>query len=76
MLRECEIADGGAEALGKALAENQTIEELDLQQNHLSSAGIIALAQGLRQNHSVRTLNLMTQTLGSEVLGPFLVRSW
>ena len=32
ILRECEITDEGAEALGQALAENESLEELDLQQ--------------------------------------------
>jgi predicted transcriptional regulator len=75
ILRECELNDAGAEALGEALAHNHTIEDLDLQQNRLTTKGVIALADGLARNKGVKTLNIMNQTqkvLGEDALEKFI----
>mmetsp|Transcript_18839 Transcript_18839/g.35329 ORF Transcript_18839/g.35329 Transcript_18839/m.35329 type:complete len:271 (+) Transcript_18839:72-884(+) len=74
ILRECEISDSGAEALGAALAVNTGIEDLDLQQNHLSTGGAISIAKGLASNSSVKTLNLMNQNhkISEEAMEKFI----
>lgn len=61
ILRELQIGDTVMEALAALLSENHTIIELDLQQNLITSNGVITLAQGLSKNRSVHTLNLMNQ---------------
>merc|ERR1740121_1750873 len=62
VLRQCEINDAGVEAISAALEHNETIEELDLQENNITTSGVIALAKGLQKNRGVRTLNLLGQT--------------
>jgi len=61
VLRGCEINDEGAAALGKALIENHTIEEVDLQQNRITTWGVISLTEGLAQNKGVTAISLLDQ---------------
>jgi len=61
VLRECDVNDEGAEALGEALAANHTIEQLDLQSNRITTDGVIALTLGLASNKGVRSINLLDQ---------------
>lgn len=72
---ECEITDHGCEVLAAILAENHTIEEVNLEKNKITSDGARMLAEGLSRNHGVRTLILLqqaTKSFGDDCLTKFL----
>jgi hypothetical protein len=74
VLRECEIVDAGAEAIAQALEQNSTIVELDLQQNRITTPGIVRLVAGISKNKGLRTLNLLTQA--QRVLGEACIEAF
>ena len=48
----------GAKVLQNALAENQTLEELDLQSNRITNEAIMFIAKGVQKNDSLRLLKV------------------
>jgi len=64
VLRQCGLNDAAASEIGGLLAQNQVIEELDLEHNNISSSGAIAIANGLIKNRGVRQLNMLHQHTG------------
>ena len=56
------IKDSFAEAMGKSLATNKTLETLSLESNQITSVGIIALANGLKDNKTLLELKLHGQS--------------
>ncbi len=56
-LRECGISKG-AEAIGKALVVNSTLQVLDLSYNELEPVSIAGLADGISRNQGLETLCL------------------
>jgi len=65
ILNECELSDDACEPLQQLFAKNQTIEEVRLEKNKISSAGAKALAMGLADNKSIRTIVLLQQAVKS-----------
>jgi len=61
VLKHCKLNDAAASELGELLAQNQILEELDLENNNISSPGAIAIAAGLVKNRGVRLLNMLNQ---------------
>jgi len=61
VLKHCGLNDDAAAEIGAFLAENQTLQELDLEHNNISSIGAIALADGLRANTGLRQINMLHQ---------------
>lgn len=61
ILRDCELADSAMEVLAEILADNHVIEELDLQNNKITSMGAATLCCGLSLNRGVKILNLQGQ---------------
>eukprot|EP00980_Cylindrotheca_fusiformis_P029986 scaffold24150_cov132-Cylindrotheca_fusiformis.AAC.1 len=58
----CELGDEFAEALGKSLASNATIEKLQLEHNSISGVGIRHLFEGVAQNKCLQDLRLHKQS--------------
>ena len=52
--------------MGKALAENSTLQFLDLSSNRVGLKGAIALADGLRENQTLRSLQINGNPIGDE----------
>jgi len=75
VLRECELGDAEMDILADILAENHTIEELDLQNNKINPAGAVVLAdKGLANNKALKTLNMSGQPAkyGGDTLDHFI----
>ena len=53
----------GAEALGKALVENNTLTELNVSNNRLADKGIYKLIKGLTLNESLQVLKVLETAL-------------
>lgn len=69
------MQDKGAEAIGKALAQNSTLAILNLSKNNIKQIGATAIAIGLKSNRSLRQLNLLNQksvNFGDSVLTAFV----
>lgn len=62
VLRECGLGDAAAVAISDLLRSNHTIEEIDLQGNQLTAAGVMSIAKGLAVNRGLRTLNMLNQS--------------
>lgn len=61
-LNGCELGDEFAEAMGKSLKSNSTIQKLQLENNAISGDGIRYLFEGLAQNLSLLELRLHKQS--------------
>lgn len=61
--------------LQKMLLENNTLQELDLSENLISSTGLVYLAIGMTRNSAIRKLSLRCCSMAiTEDNGPFLER--
>ena len=63
-----QIGNAGAQALAKALKNNQTLQVLLLSQNEIGNEGAKALAKALESNTSLKTLDLTNNPIGNEGL--------
>jgi hypothetical protein len=61
-LNGCELGDEFAEAMGKSLATNKTIEKLLLENNSISGTGIRYLFEGVAQNSCLLEFRLHKQS--------------
>jgi len=61
VLRNCGLNDDAAAEIGALLGENETLQELDLENNNISATGAIAIANGLRLNIELRQINMLHQ---------------
>ena len=52
----------GARAIGHALKHNQSLEELDLSANRITSPGAIEIAKGLKVNDVLKVIKVNTST--------------
>jgi hypothetical protein len=57
-LNECELGEGGGQAIAAALRVNTTVSSLNLGANSLGEGGAQAIAAALRENHTLTELNL------------------
>jgi len=62
-LNQCELREGGAQAIAAALHENHTLTDLNLENNRLREGGAQAIAAALRENHTLANLNLGVNAL-------------
>jgi len=62
-LKDCNIGDHAVASLGKVLATNKSITELDLASNVIKEDGAIALAKGLASNNVLEMVDLMGMPL-------------
>ena len=62
-LNQCELREGGAQAIAAALHENHTFTDLNLATNRLREGGAQAIAAALRENHTLANLNLGVNAL-------------
>lgn len=63
------IGDEGSRLLGRVLAQNQNLTQLELKGNNIGSEGIIDIIEGLRGNDNLRVLCLMWNSLGQDKRG-------
>ena len=63
-LNECELREGGAQAIAAALRVNTMLTELHLHYNQLGEGGAQAIAAALRVNATLTNLNLWNNSLG------------
>eukprot|EP00003_Mantamonas_plastica_P015547 TRINITY_DN2630_c0_g1_i1.p1 TRINITY_DN2630_c0_g1~~TRINITY_DN2630_c0_g1_i1.p1 ORF type:complete len:189 (-),score=54.85 TRINITY_DN2630_c0_g1_i1:459-1025(-) len=60
------IGDGGAQAIGDALANNETLESLSLPENGIQAVGAQRLAWGMERNIHLRMLDVQHNAIGPE----------
>jgi hypothetical protein len=63
-LNECELGEGGAQAIAAALRVKNTVTSLNLETNELGEGGGQAIAAALRENHTLTSLVLGYNSLG------------
>ena len=63
-LNECELREGGAQAIAAGLRVNHTLTELNLERNGLGEGAAQAIAAALRENHTLTKLHLCNNELG------------
>ena len=74
-LNECELREGGGQAIAAALRVNTTLTELHLDHNRLGEGGAQAIAAALGVNHTLTNLNLGGNQLG-ECIKSAVRQSW
>lgn len=76
ILMDCELPDAACVPLEELFKHNQSLEEVSLEKNKISSHGAKMIANGLADNSSVRTLNLLQQAVksfGDDCLDSFVI---
>jgi len=68
-LNECELGEGGGQAIAAALRENHTLTKLSLGHNSLGEGGGQAIAAALRENHTLTELDLDCNSIGKGSTG-------
>jgi len=63
-LNNCDLREGGGQAIAAVLRENHTLTNLNLADNWLREGGGQAIAAALRENHTLTNLNLGDNWLG------------
>lgn len=77
-LPECDIGPQGAQYLGRALTQNETVKVLNLDFNKLGDEGAANLGDGLKWNSTLQKLSLKYNDIGAvggECIAKFVVRS-
>jgi len=77
-LPECDIGPQGAQCLGRAMTQNESIRVLNLDFNPLGDEGAAHLGDGLRWNSTLETLSLRycdITSVGAECVAKFIIRS-
>lgn len=77
-LPECDIGPAGAQYLGRALTQNETVKVLNLDFNRLGDEGAANLGDGLKWNSTLEKLSMKYNELGpigGECVAKFIVRS-
>jgi hypothetical protein len=77
-LPECEIGPAGAQCLGKALTQNETVKILNLDFNRLGDEGAANLGDGLKWNSTLEKVTMKYNEIGpigGECIAKFIIRS-
>jgi hypothetical protein len=77
-LPECDIGPAGAQHLGRALTQNESVRVLNLDFNRLGDEGAANLGDGLKWNSTLEKLSMKycdVGPIGGECVAKFIVRS-